>query len=196
MSVQQAGPQQFKVVIAGPYGAGKTTMIESISEVQTLSTEKSITGGPTGSKTSTTVALDFGRITIGADDPDGGLVLMLFGTPGQSRFEFMWRIVSEGMLGFIILVDAEREDSYEEARDVLEFFQQADSEVPYIVAVNKVDDVDADEAVAQARADLKVPDGVRVVTFDARERESVKDTLLTLLMVVLNAVNERETAVA
>src|SRR5262249_58956040 len=87
-----------KIVVTGPFAAGKTTLIRTISEITVLSTEKSVTDAELSRKTDTTVAMDFGRITI-----DRELVLYLFGTPGQDRFDFMWEILSEGMLGYVLL---------------------------------------------------------------------------------------------
>src|SRR3954468_10319812 len=99
-----------KIVVTGPFAAGKTTLIRTISEITVLSTEKGLTHATRPRKSDTTVAMDFGRITIDRD-----LVLYLFGTPGQDRFDFMWEILGEGMLGYVVLVDAERPDSLDEA---------------------------------------------------------------------------------
>src|SRR5438093_12599857 len=99
-----------KIVITGPFAAGKTTLIRTISEITVLSTEKDITDDTRSRKSETTVAMDFGRITIDRD-----LVLYLLGTPGQERFDFIWEMVGEGMLGYILLVDSYRPDSLEEA---------------------------------------------------------------------------------
>ncbi|HVF19153.1 MAG TPA: ATP/GTP-binding protein, partial [Mycobacteriales bacterium] len=97
-----------KIVVTGPFAAGKTTLIRTISEITVLSTEKDITDSTRARKNETTVAMDFGRITIDRD-----LVLYLFGTPGQERFDFMWEILGEGMLGYILLIDVSRDDSIE-----------------------------------------------------------------------------------
>src|ERR1700747_2472007 len=103
---RRGGGNAVKIVVTGPFAAGKTTLIRTISEITVLSTEKDITDGTRSRKSETTVAMDFGRITIDRD-----LVLYLFGTPGQERFDFMWEILGEGMLGYVVLVDAERADS-------------------------------------------------------------------------------------
>ena len=95
--------QTVKMVITGPFNAGKTAFISSVSEIEVVSTEREITDETSQIKPKTTVAMDFGRITIDED-----LILYLFGTPGQKRFDFMWEILSEGMLGFVVLVDSIR----------------------------------------------------------------------------------------
>ena len=185
--------RQVKVVITGPYGAGKTTLIKTMSEIAVLSTERKVTENGAGhngdgpAKPKTTVAMDFGRLTI-----DTELQLYLFGTPGQKRFDFMWEILAEGMLGFVILVDAQREASYEEAAEILQFFKEA-ADVPYVVAVNKGDD-EADGGVDRARKWLHLPHEVRCVPLDARDKESVKGALLELLYSVLDDLDADEPA--
>src|ERR1700759_2764987 len=125
-----------KIVVTGPFSAGKTTLIRTISEITVLSTERSITDETRSRKTDTTVAMDFGRITIDRD-----LVLYLFGTPGQDRFDFMWEILGEGMLGYVVLVDADRPDSLDEAVGILAAFRRM-AHVPYVVALNRATDLD------------------------------------------------------
>src|SRR3954452_4315172 len=120
-----------KIVVTGPFAAGKTTLIRTISEITVLSTEKDITDDTRVRKNETTVAMDFGRITIDRD-----LVLYLFGTPGQERFDFMWEILGEGMLGYVVLVDATRKESLDEALSILEAFRRM-ARVPYVVALNR-----------------------------------------------------------
>src|ERR671939_1087588 len=121
--------QAVKIVVTGPFAAGKTTLIRTISEITVLSTEKGITDETRSRKTDTTVAMDFGRITIDRD-----LVLYLFGTPGQDRFDFMWEILGEGMLGYVLLVDANRPDSLNEAIGILAAFRKM-AKVPFIVGL-------------------------------------------------------------
>ncbi|MCC5947376.1 MAG: ATP/GTP-binding protein [Nitriliruptoraceae bacterium] len=164
-----------KIVVTGPFDAGKSTLIRTISEVTVLSTERAVSDRPDGtSSPQTTVAMDFGRISVGE-----GLALYLFGTPGQERFEFMWDILAEGMLGFVLVVDAARPDSYDEARRIREHFTKL-AEVPYIVVVNKCDGC-SDAEVARIRAAVGVPDEVPVLTADARDRAEVRDAIVALL---------------
>lgn len=170
--------QAVKVVIAGGFGAGKTTMVGSVSEIRPLTTEETMTQAGVGvdslagveRKNATTVAMDFGRITLSER-----LVLYLFGTPGQQRFWFLWNGVLEGALGAVVLVDTRRlEDSFQ-AMDRLE-----DSGVPFIVAVNTFPDAPLFE-VADLRSALDLPAHVPVVTCDAREHDSSRDVLVTLM---------------
>src|SRR5436190_16805738 len=125
-----------KIVVTGPFAAGKTTLIRTISEITVLSTERGITDDTRARKAETTVAMDFGRITIDRD-----LVLYLFGTPGQERFDFMWEILGEGMLGYVLLVDASRGDSLSEAVGILDAFRRM-ARVPLVVALNRTEGVD------------------------------------------------------
>src|SRR5512135_1383526 len=132
-----ANMQTVKMVVTGPFAAGKTELIRTISEIDVVSTERKITSDAERIKDQTTVAMDFGRITV-----DEELVLYLFGTPGQKRFDFMWEILSEGMLGFIVIVDSSRPETFREARSILETFR-AYAPTPYVVAANKQDRPDA-----------------------------------------------------
>src|SRR4030042_783862 len=129
--------QTVKMVVTGPFNAGKTEFIRSVSEIDIVETERKISTDAEKVKETTTVAMDFGRITVDED-----LVLYLFGTPGQKRFDFMWEILSEGMLGFIVIVDSTRPESFREARSILEIFR-AYAPTPYIVTANKQDRKDA-----------------------------------------------------
>jgi uncharacterized protein len=185
--VRRRRSRTTKIVVTGPFNAGKTTFIRTISEITVLSTERSVTGpeGKPGDRT--TVAMDFGRVTVAPD-----LALYLFGTPGQERFEFMWDIVAEGMLGFVLLVDAQRPESVAEARRIGAHFSEL-AEVPYIVAVNKVDD-DDEATIAEVRTALDVPDRVPVVIVDARDRDDVKQALSTFLHTVLAQIQTRQAA--
>jgi small GTP-binding protein len=170
-----------KIVITGPFAAGKTTLIRTISEITVLSTEKDITDSTRSRKAETTVAMDFGRITIDRD-----LVLYLFGTPGQDRFDFMWEILGEGMLGYVVLVDSSRAQSLDEAVPILAAFRKM-ARVPYVVALNRADGLDEAEE-ARVRAVLDLPADVPVVPCDALDRESVKSVLLALLYAVVDSL--------
>jgi uncharacterized protein len=178
---RRRGGQAVKVVVTGPFAAGKTTLIRTISEITVLSTERGITDSTRKRKAETTVAMDFGRITIDRD-----LVLYLFGTPGQDRFDFMWEILGEGMIGYLLLVDAEREDSVQEAASILEAFRTM-ARVPYVVALNRAAG-DDHALVESVRSRLDVPSDVAVLTCDATDKESVKNVLLALLYAVLDEV--------
>ncbi len=171
-----------KIVITGPFAAGKTTLIRTISEITVLSTEKDITDETRSRKSETTVAMDFGRITIDRD-----LVLYLFGTPGQERFDFMWEILGEGMLGYIVLLDATRPDSVEEARTILEAFRRM-ARVPYVVAINRAPGIDPDDE-NRVRDVLDLAPETAVVPCDATDRESVKSVLLALLYAVVDSLD-------
>jgi small GTP-binding protein len=182
------GGQAVKVVITGPFAAGKTTLIRTISEITVLSTEKGITDATRERKNETTVAMDFGRITI-----DGDLVLYLFGTPGQERFDFMWEILGEGMLGYVLLVDATRPDSVAEARGILTAFR-AMARVPFVVGLNRADTAD-DATIARVRAELDLAPHVPVQGCDATDKESVKQLLLALLYSVLDELQAQPASV-
>lgn len=177
----------LKVLVTGPFDAGKTTFIRTISEITVLSTERPVSGG--GRDHTTTVAMDFGRITVG-----GELALYLFGTPGQERFEFMWDILAEGMLGFVFMFDASRADAVEEARRIQAAFADL-ADVPQVIAVNKAGTGDqAERQLAEVRALLDVPPHVPVLACDARDRDDVKRTLVALLRQVRDHVKDRPAA--
>jgi hypothetical protein len=170
--------QTVKMVVTGPFSAGKTEFIQTVSEIDVVSTERKITSEAEKIKESTTVAMDFGRITV-----DDTLVLYLFGTPGQKRFDFMWEILSEGMLGFIVLVDSSRPETFREARTILETFK-AYAPTPYVVAANKQDKADAWD-VDDMRIALRVDPAIKLLPCVAVDRESVKNVLLELLYSIL-----------
>jgi small GTP-binding protein len=176
------GGTAVKIVVTGPFSAGKTTLIRTISEITVLSTEKDITDHTKSRKAETTVAMDFGRITIDRD-----LVLYLFGTPGQDRFDFMWEILGEGMLGYILLVDASRQDSLDEAVGILAAFRKM-ARVPFVVALNRASGVSSDDE-DRVRSVLELDDEVAVVPCDATDRESVKAVLLALLYSVVDSID-------
>ena len=176
------GGTAVKIVVTGPFSAGKTTLIRTISEITVLSTEKDITDHTKSRKAETTVAMDFGRITLDRD-----LVLYLFGTPGQDRFDFKWEILGEGMLGYILLVDADREDSLEEAVGILAAFRKM-ARVPFVVALNRSAGIDPSDE-EKVRSVLELDEDVPVVPCDATDRESVKSVLLALLYSVVDSID-------
>jgi len=170
--------QTVKMVVTGPFNAGKTEFIRSVSEIDVVSTERKISSETERVKETTTVAMDFGRITVDED-----LVLYLFGTPGQKRFDFMWEILSEGMLGFIVLVDSSRPETFREARSILETFR-AYAPTPYVVAANKQDKPDSWD-VEDMRHALRLDGKTKLLPCVATEKETVKGVLLELLYSIL-----------
>jgi len=175
--------QTVKMVVTGPFNAGKTEFIESVSEIDVVSTERKISADIEKVKETTTVAMDFGRITV-----DDDLVLYLFGTPGQRRFDFMWEILSEGMLGFIVMVDSTRPETFREARNILETFR-AYAPTPYVVAANKQDKEEAWD-IGDMRIALRLDSKVKLLPCVATKKETVKTVLLELLYSILEEMDQ------
>ncbi len=164
-----------KIVVAGGFGVGKTTLVGAVSEIQPLRTEALVTNESEGvdnldavpSKATTTVAMDFGRLTLGED-----LILYLFGTPGQRRFWFMWDDLCHGAIGAVVLVDTARLD---ESFSPLDYFEAKG--LPFIVAVNNFHGVEQ-YTLDQVRAALSLPAEVPIIGIDARDRDSAKTALI------------------
>ncbi|WDZ92171.1 ATP/GTP-binding protein [Nocardiopsis sp. HUAS JQ3] len=172
-----------KIVIAGGFGAGKTTLVRSVSEIPPVTTEAIMTEASIGhddtsitpDKTTTTVAMDFGRITV-----DDELVMYMFGTPGQARFWFMWDDLVRGAVGAVVVVDCRRlADSF----DAVDYFE-TNKRIPYIVALNKFEGR-LDYTSEQVREALEVSPEVPIIDFDARNRLSGGEVLKTLLRYAL-----------
>lgn len=169
----------LKIVVVGGFGVGKTTLVRSVSEIRPLNTEEVMTQAGVGvdetadvaAKTTTTVAFDFGRISL-----NERVVLYLFGAPGQERFWFLWDRLFSGTLGAVVLVDTRRMDESWYAIDRLEHHK-----TPFVVAVNRFDDDTSAHSLAELRQALALPGHVPLIDCDARVRSSGKDVLITLV---------------
>jgi len=172
--------KKIKVVIAGPFAAGKTQFINTVSEIKTVKTERRTQQlNEKSVKDYTTVAMDFGKIRV-----DDEHELYLFGTPGQFRFDFMWEILGEGALGIIILVDSTDPTTFHEARKIINFFQSR-FPVPIVVGANKQDMPNAwSPEDVRIALDIDEEEGIPVIPVSAIDKESVKNALLTLFEII------------
>jgi uncharacterized protein len=192
-SADAGAPLLIKILIAGGFGAGKTTLVSSVSEIKPLRTEEVLSEpgiqvdllDGVQDKTMTTVAMDFGRITVRED-----LVVYLFGTPGQQRFWFMWDELALGALGAVVLADTRRlADSFPS----VDYFEHRG--LPFVMAVNCFDGARRYQPDA-IRAALKLKPDVPVVLCDARERSSSRDVLVTLVEYAIKLINDSEVMTA
>jgi len=172
--------KKIKIVIAGPFAAGKTQFINTVSEIKTVKTERRTQQSSEKSvKDYTTVAMDFGKVRI-----DDEHELYIFGTPGQFRFDFMWEILGEGALGIIILVDSTDPTTFHEARKIINFFQSR-FPVPMVVGANKQDLPNAwSPEDVRIALDIDEEEGIPVIPVSAIDKESVKNALLTLFEII------------
>jgi len=169
-------PPSYKIVVTGPFSAGKTKFIKTISDIEVVSTERrirQITHREKGVKAQTTVAMDYGRVAL-ADK-----TLHLYGTPGQARFDFMWDILSREMAGFVLLVDSTDPTTFPDARELIDLFTEGRRQPPYVVAANK-QDVDGAASHTSIHRALDLPRNVLVLPCVASRKTSVRQVLAQL----------------
>jgi uncharacterized protein len=163
----------YKIVITGAFNSGKTQFIKTISDIEVVSTEKHITTEDRGIKSETTVAMDYGRTVVDDD------TIYLYGTPGQTRFDFMWEILSREMNGFIVLVDSTDSPSFPDASELISLFAGYVN-VPYLVVANKAD-LEGAAKLDAVRRGTKAGEDVTVMPCVATQKSSIRQVLLQML---------------
>ena len=163
----------FKIVVTGPFNAGKTEFIKTISDIPVVSTEKRITTEDRGIKAETTVAMDYGRVNLDGD------TLYLYGTPGQTRFDFMWEILSGEMDAFIVLADSTDAPSFPEVADLIKLFSGYVT-VPHLVVANKTD-LEGAAKLTDVRRGTQVGSNVTIMPAAAIQKSSVRQVLLQVV---------------
>lgn len=179
-------PHGFKIVVAGPFAAGKTTFIRSISDKEVVGTEAETFGDEASVKASTTVGMEFGSYTVPNADP--AVELRLFGVPGQERFSFMWDIVAAGMDGLCFIVDATKPETWAEAAIVKEHFDRFGT-TPALLAVNRA--LGRPDLVDEVRTVVPM-EAHACIACDVTDPGSARDTLIELLLLVLDHLDEEE----
>lgn len=166
----------YKIIVTGPFNSGKTTFVSTISEIEVVRTERKITTEDRGVKAETTVAMDYGRVSL---DNRG---LHLNGTPGQARFDFMWEILATEMNGFVVLVDCTDPASFPDAIELITLFSNF-NQVPYLIVANKADMPGA-LSLAQVRREIKAADEITVMPCDSTSKSSVRQVLLQMIELI------------
>ena len=166
----------YKIVVTGPFNSGKTEFVKNGSDIPMVETEKNITTEDRGIKASTTVAMDFGRMEVDGD------AVHLFGTPGQTRFNFMWEILAKEMNGFIVLVDSTDTPSFPDAAELIEQFSSF-VDVPHIVVSNKMD-LDGAAGVDEVRSGTRAASDVPVLEAIATNKASVRNVVKQMLALI------------
>lgn len=166
----------YKIVVTGPFNSGKTEFIKTISDIEVVSTERKITTEDRGIKAETTVAMDYGRTKLNDD------TLYFYGTPGQTRFSFMWEILASEMNGFIVLVDSTDKPSFPEAAELIEQFTSF-IKVPYLIVANKTD-LDGSASLTDVRRGTKASSEITVMPCVALQKTSVRQVMLQMIEIL------------
>lgn len=174
-----------KLLVTGPFSAGKTTLISAISEIPVVATEAAVSDHTIVTKANTTVTMDFGKLTVEGEGLHAEL--LMFGTPGQDRFSFMWDVLAKGMDGYVLMVDLSSRESVEEAGKILRYFREM-SGAPFVVGANRA--LDNPDALESLDIDLALQPGAVVVPCEATDRDSAKQVVLALLLEVLTFVED------